>query len=367
MMWHATTARVLALFFGLSSLMVTGNAAAQSTTQGATSKPLTVMTIERRPFSMKAPEGHKGFSIDLWNAIAKNRGWSFTYKNTATFKEMLGAVEGRKADLAIANISITAAREAVMDFSQPVFDSGLQILIPEESGATGVLGAILTWDMLGWVLSAGALLFIVGNLMWYFERRSQPYFDTSYREGLWPSFWWALNLLINGGFEERVPRSLPGRIFGTFLVVASLFIVSAFVAKITSALTIGQLRAQVQGYDDLYDRRVGTTENSTAAAFLQTHSVRHRTFESIEKMFAALENGELDAVVHDAPIVAYFATTTGKGRYRTVGALLQSEKYGIALPQGSRLIEPINLALLRLRENGTYATLVKRWFGDAYE
>ncbi|MGI9407649.1 MAG: transporter substrate-binding domain-containing protein, partial [Hyphomicrobiaceae bacterium] len=333
----------------------------------AAGQSLTVMTIERRPFSSKTADGYSGFSVDLWTAIAKDRGWTFTWQDAASFKEMLGAVEGKSADLAIANISITAAREQIMDFSQPVFDAGLQILVPEEGSATGVLSAILTWDMLGWLLTAGLLLFVVGNLMWFFERRSQPYFETTYKDSLWPSFWWALNLLINGGFEERVPRSLPGRVFGTLLVVASLFVVSAFVAKITSALTVGQLKAQVQSYNDLYGRRVGTTAGSTAAVFLEKHAVRHRTFASVDALFGELESGTLDAVVHDAPIVAYYAATIGKGRFQTVGPILQPEKYGIALRQGSPLTEPINLSLLRLRENGTYATLVKRWFGDAYE
>lgn len=47
-----------------------------------------------------------------------------------------------------------------------------------------------------------------------------------------------------------------------------------------------------------------------------------------------------------------------------VGALLRPEKYGVAFPTGSALVEPVNRAILKLREDGTYETLRKRWFGD---
>jgi len=371
MLRHARFSVVLTLMLVAASWVASAafaqSGSSTSSSNASSSTPLKVATIERRPFSFKTSDGYAGFSIDLWNAIARERGWISTFVDSASFKDMLGSVETKTVDLAIANISITSAREQVLDFSQPVFDAGLQILVPADGGSGSVLSAIFTLDMLAWVVAAGALLFVVGNLMWFFEHRAQPYFDKPYREGMWPSFWWALNLLINGGFEERVPRSIPGRIFGTLLVVASLFIVSAFVAKITSALTVGQLRNEVQGVNDLYGKRVATTERSTAAAYLERNGVRFRTFASVDDAFKALEKKELDAVVHDAPIVSYYAANAGKGIARTIGAILQPEKYGIALPQNSALTEDINLALLRLREDGTYARLVKRWFGAAYE
>jgi len=50
---------------------------------------------------------------------------------------------------------------------------------------------------------------------------------------------------------------------------------------------------------------------------------------------------------------------------RLVGGLLRPEKYGIAVPQGSTLVEPINRAILRLRERGIYERILRNWFGDA--
>jgi len=46
-----------------------------------------------------------------------------------------------------------------------------------------------------------------------------------------------------------------------------------------------------------------------------------------------------------------------------VGPIFQDESYGIALPTGSPLREPINEALLTLRQDGTYDAICERWFG----
>ncbi len=338
---------------------------AQETITGKTT--LRIMTIERQPFAIIEAGKYSGFSIDLWRALAGQMNVKTEFDTASSFNDMLDAVKNGSVDAAIANISITSAREEVFDFSQPIFDAGLQILIKQNSGSAGILSALLTWQMFAWLATGAFILFLAATLMWFFERRSNSFFETPYREGIWPSFWWALNVVVNGGFEERIPKSWPGRFFAVLLVVASLFVVSIFVAKITATLTVGELRSSVQSLSDLYGRKIGTTAGSTTASYLKSRSLRFEEFKNIKTMFAALENGRLDAVVHDAPIVAYYAETKGKGIVRTAGKIFRPEKYGIALAQGSKLVEPINRSLLKLREDGTYEALVKKWFGDTYQ
>ena len=343
------------------------SANAQTTEAKSDAAPLKIITIERRPFAFLSDQKLTGFSIDLWRLVAKELGRETEFAIAKTFPEMLKTIETGDADAAIANISITSDREARMDFSQPIFDSGLQILVREGAGQVSLMSTVLSWEILGWVIIALVLLVAAANIMWFFERRAQAYFEYPYREGLWRSFWWALNVIVNGGFEERVPQSRGGRVFAVMLVIASLFVVSIFVAKITAALTVGELRTQIQSYDDLYGKKIGTTSGSTSAAFLESRSIRFRPYSEITSMFAALESGALDAVVHDAPIVAYFAATDGRGRVQTAGKIFRPEKYGIALPQNSELVEPINRVLLRIREEGIYDTLIEKWFGDEYQ
>ncbi|MGH1463914.1 MAG: transporter substrate-binding domain-containing protein [Cognatishimia sp.] len=324
-----------------------------------------VGTITRAPFSYEQDASNQGFSIELWGEIANSLQTEFEFTRFEAFSDMLSAVETGAVDLAIANISITAAREQRMDFSHPIFESGLQVMIPSDASQSSSLWAVLlSQDLLLAILLAFALLFGGGMLMWIFERRAQPYFDRTAGEAMFPSFWWALNLVVNGGFEERVPRTFFGRIFGVLLVLSSLFIVSVFVARITAAMTIEAINHNVNTVNDLYGKRVGTLHGSTAAAYLDGRDLSYRSFDDLKDMTDAFEALELEAVIFDAPVLAYYAKHKGQGLADLTGPIFLRENYGIALPSGSPLIEPINQKLLEMREDGSYDALHAKWFGS---
>jgi len=325
---------------------------------------LRVVTVERQPFAMRIDSQLQGFSVDLLRILSERLGWRYQLMAEPSFERMLDRVAQGEAGLAVGNISITSAREARFDFSHPVFDAGLQILVPVEADSGSVFSAIFTWEMAAWVGSAVAVIFVIGNLMWFFERRHSDYFQGAYRERMWPSFWYTLQAMINGGFEQPVPRSLPARLLGIVLVLCSLFVVSAFVATSSSTMTVNELRSDIQGYGDLYGKRVGTTRGSTAATFLSTHGIHYTGYDDVATLFDALLAKQLDAVVHDAPVLRYFAATGGRRRTTVVGPIFKPEKYGILFPQGSARVESLNRELLHLREDGTYQQIYLRWFGN---
>lgn len=329
----------------------------------ASAEQLTVVTVERPPFSSVQDGEQTGFSIELWNAVAERLGHQSTFVRQPSFNGMLNAVQNGQADLAVANISITAKREQAMDFSHSIFESGLQIMVPADDSSVTIWEALFSRDLLLAIGVAFCLLFGGGLVMWRLERGKQPYFDLSAREAMFPSFWWALNLVVNGGFEERVPRSFFGRIFGVILVVSSLFIVSVFVAKITTVMTVDAIQGSVNSINDLYGKRVGTIDGSTSSAFLDDRDLDYDGYADLDALIQAFEAGDMDAALFDAPILAFYTSHEGRDVAQMVGAPFRRESYGIALPSGSPLAEPINRTLLELREDGTYDKLYRKYFG----
>ncbi len=352
----------------LFTILVTILAASfASATVAQDRESLTISTVTRAPFSMEIDGQDAGFSIDLLAAVATELNLDISYLRKDSFAEMLEAVQAGEADGAIANISITAERERVMDFTQPIFDSGIQVMMPSgESGASAVLGAIFTRQIALSILGALVLLFGGGMLMWLFERRHQEYFDRTAKDAGFPAFWWALNLVVNGGFEERVPQSRGGRFFAVILVVSSLFIVSIFVAQITAALTVNAIQSNIESISDLEGRKVGTITGSTSAAFLDQRGIGPIAFDNLDALFAGFEAGDLDAVAFDGPILAYYVREGGQGQAELLERIYRPENYGMAFPTGSELREDVDQAMLRLREDGTYEQLLIKWFGPAY-
>ncbi len=332
--------------------------------QQSQAQSLTVSTVTRPPFSYVEDGDQSGFSMDLLEALSSALGWEYSVNRLDAFGDMLNSVQDGTADLAIANISITASRETSMDFSQPIFESGLQIMVPSEAmRRPSLLQALLSRELFIAIGLAFAILLGGGMLMWSFERRAQPYFDRKLNEAWFPSFWWALNLVVNGGFEERMPRTPFGRLLGVILVVSSLFIVSVFTARITSVMTVDAITGSVNSVNDLYGKQVGTISGSTAANFLNRREIEFTGYPGLEEMLTSFEKEELDAVVFDAPILSYYAAHEGRKIASVTGGIFLRETYGIAFPTGSPLVEEVNQALLSLREDGTYSEIYRKWFG----
>ena len=329
----------------------------------ANAQDLTFSTVSREPFSMTQDGKDVGFSIDLINAISADLNKTIALDRKDSFGDMLGAVQNADVDGAIANISITAARETTMDFTLPIFASGIQVMLPSDGSTRALFTTILTREIALALVFAFGILFGCGMIMWTFERHRQEYFDRPFAQALFPSFWWALNLVVNGGFEERMPRSPLGRGLGVIMVISSLFIVSIFVARITAAITVEAIQSNVQSINDLEGRTVGTIDGSTSATFLNERGLAYVIYPDLDSMIRAFEVNTLQAVVFDGPILAYYVNNKGRGKARIMDKVFKPENYGIALPTGSPIREDINQSLLRLRENGTYDDLLIKWFG----
>ncbi len=327
---------------------------------------LRVATIERKPFAFQQDGVWIGFAVELWKAIAATYDIETDFVGTSQFSEMLNAVENGTVDAAAANISITHSREQRMDFSQPIFDSGLLVLMPSESSPS-LMSVLMRKQLYFLLLSAVGLLVMAGALIAFFERKNVHFKNLEHNTRFGEGLWWSVNVVTNASFTIFTPVTRSGRLVGYGLIVVGLFVVSVFVAQITAALTVGELRNQIDGINDLYGKRVGTTAGSTSSRFLTAQSINHKTFETLDGLFAAIEDDKLDAIVHDAPILAYFAKTQGEGKFRTAGRVFNPEKYGFLFPEGSAEREKFDQGLLKLRETGQYNTILQKWFGNQYQ
>ena len=331
---------------------------------------LSIQAIERRPFSFQTVQGWDGFSIELLELIAERRNWTLNYRESADFVELLGAIKTGTSDIAAGNISVTFAREMEMDFSQPIFDSGLIVLAPA-GGHAGVFSVLFSPALLMWVGGAILVLFAAGAMIARVEGTlgndgTDNDYDDGKIGGIGEGIWWSVNVVTQTGFDISSPKTRAGRFLAFGLMLTGLFAVSAFVAQITAALTVNELNSQVNGYQDLVGKRIGTTLGSTSAEFLERHSMPYETFATVDALLEALEHGELDAVIHDAPVLAHYAAHEARGHFELVGRVFQSEQYAFALVQGQGLTEDLNRTLLQIREDGSYAQLVQKWFGTEY-
>lgn len=356
----------IALLWAWALALVLGAGLPAPSAAQTQSQRLRVVVKPLTPFVIIAGEDrYEGFSIELWEEIARQLDLRYDYVGVDTVQEQLEAVQTGDADVAITGISITRERETVVDFSQPYFDAGLQIMTRIDEGVrvTDVLEQLFSPALLQTLALMAATIFVTANLIWLIERhRNSEDFPRPYLRGLWESVWWATSTLSSGSGEVN-PRSVLGRIVAVLWMFAAIFLIAHFTAVMTSNLTLQNLRGSIASVNDLPGKAVITVDGSTAARFLTSRDIGHQRVQTIEEAYAALERGQAQAIVYDAPVLRYYAAHDGRDRVKVVGAPFNNEKYGIALPEGSPLREEINRALLRIVEDGAYQDIYARWFG----
>lgn len=78
-----------------------------------------------------------------------------------------------------------------------------------------------------------------------------------------------------------------------------------------------------------------------------------------------LKTDAFDAVVFDAPVLAYYVANGGAGNGVLVGTTFENEDYGIAFRNNSEIRKQADEALLKMREDGDYAMIKQKWFGPS--
>jgi ABC-type amino acid transport substrate-binding protein len=328
-------------------------------------EPLKVAIKNIEPFIFVEGGKRVGFSIDLWEALAAETDIAYEFVEVTSVTEQIEAVEAGEVDMAIAAISMTASREEIIDFTHPYFDAGLQIMTQYDTFLS--LGSLIRVLFSPEVISALVVLVVIiivfGHLVWLFERRNNPHFQHGYLRGVWEGIWWSAVTVTTVGYGDRTPQAVLGRLLALFWMFVGLFIIANFTATITTQLTLNELRSEINGVNDLRNKRIATVAGSSATEFLRENNLSYIGVPTIEDAYEMLGNEKIDAIISDAPVLRYYIST-GERRheFQVVGDLMNRETYGIALPEDSPYEDVLNQALLTLHENGTYDVIYDKWF-----
>ena len=134
--------------------------------------------------------------------------------------------------------------------------------------------------------------------------------------------------------------------------------------------TEGSAAADAASLADLTGLKIGTSVGSTsyAAAVAQFGEDSVQVFNNNDEVVAALQAGQIDALVIDLPSAFYLRDAVLDGG-KIVGQLADSteggDQYGLLLAKDSPLTAPVTAAVDALREDGTLAAIEEQWLTNA--
>lgn len=122
----------------------------------------------------------------------------------------------------------------------------------------------------------------------------------------------------------------------------------------------------IKGFDDLKGKKIAAQIATTGAKTAkQIPGTTVKELNTIADLFLELKNGGVDAVVNDLPVTAWYIQQSQDQNVKIVGDVHSAEYYGIAIPKSKPdQLEKVNNALKTLKENGKFAELYKKWFGQ---
>jgi ABC-type amino acid transport substrate-binding protein len=125
--------------------------------------------------------------------------------------------------------------------------------------------------------------------------------------------------------------------------------------------------SEVQTVGDLADAQVGVQAGSTgqieARELLDNGQIGEiKPYRTISEALKALRDGETEGVIYDLS-AAHKKIVEGEQEIRFVEPVPTGEQYGIAFPEDSPLVDPVNQALAEIKDDGTYEKLYKKWIG----
>uniref|UniRef100_A0A672LCP6 Glutamate receptor n=1 Tax=Sinocyclocheilus grahami TaxID=75366 RepID=A0A672LCP6_SINGR len=355
-------------------------------------------------------EQYEGYCVDLAYEISKHIGFKYKISivpdgkygardpETKIWNGMVGELVYGKAEIAVAPLTITLVREEVIDFSKPFMSLGISIMIKKpQKSKPGVFSFLdpLAYEI--WMcivfayIGVSVVLFLVSRFSpyeWHTEEPEEgtdglPSDQPPNEFGIFNSLWFSLGAFMQQGCDIS-PRSLSGRIVGGVWWFFTLIIISSYTANLAAFLTVERMVSPIESAEDLAkqtDIAYGTLDSGSTKEFF-----RRSKIAVYEKMWSYMKSAE-PTVFTKTTAEGVARVRKSKGKYAfllestmneyteqrkpcdtmKVGGNLDSKGYGVATPKGSQLRSAVNLAVLKLNEQGLLDKLKNKWWYDKGE
>lgn len=123
--------------------------------------------------------------------------------------------------------------------------------------------------------------------------------------------------------------------------------------------------AAIKKLTDLDGKKVSVQVGTKSVSYLAEKfpKVQRVEVEKNQEMFNLVDIGRADAAVTGKPAAYQYVRT--RGGLRVLEEQLTTEEYGMALRKDTpELTKAVNASIAKLKADGTYAAIVKKWFSN---
>ncbi|CAH2085118.1 unnamed protein product [Euphydryas editha] len=374
-----------------------------------TNRTFIVLIAMNKPYVMKKQSSirlfgndqYEGFCIELIDQLSRMLHFNYTFmeqKDNAygsrnkTTKEWDGMIRRLMDDpdvhFAVTDLTITAEREEAVDFTTPFMNLGITILFRKPQTPEPELLAFLlpfsngVWLCLGLAYMGSSLvLYVVGRLCpgeWqnpYPCVEEPPALENQFTLG--NALWFNLGAVLQQG-SEIAPVAYGTRAVASSWWLFALVITSSYTANLATLLATKSSAELFKNVRELADNDQGITYGAKYGGSTYTFFEMSEN-ELYQRMFQKMKEEEMPksndegikkvmtgkyAFLAESTTIEY--TVERNCEVTSVGDLLDSKGYGIAMKKNSEYRQALNLALLNLQETGVLREMKYRWWKEMH-
>ena len=210
---------------------------------------------------------------------------------------------------------------------------------------------------------------VFGHLAWLAERHANSeQFPKGYVEGVDDGIWWAATTVTTVGYGDKSPVTPAGRLVALVWMFSGVAMVSILTGHMANRFAVLSNSGDIKSAEDLRGFRVC----GYASTFSQQWAAGVRMVEvigaDISECGELLRRSEVDAVVMDTPIMAYYRMTEPwcKEQKLHISPPLAQTPIGLSFPEVGVLAadhrQAINAALLDYFGSAGHTLLEAKWF-----
>ncbi|XP_008946741.1 PREDICTED: probable glutamate receptor [Merops nubicus] len=352
---------------------------------------LTVTTILEDPYAMGRGVELEGYCLDLLRALAAMLHFSYRVRvvgdgkygavaPSGNWTGMVGEILRQEADIAVAPLTVTSAREEVVSFTTPFLQTGIGILlrkdtVSQEMSFFHFLAPFSkeTWTgLLFAYLLTSFCLFLVARLSpceWNEPKNEENHFT------FLNSLWFGAGALTLQGATPR-PRALSVRLIAAGWWLFSIALLAAYIANFSALLSSSSEQLPIQTFEDLVRQRkleFGTLDGSSTFYFFKNskNPIHQMIYEYMDKrrdhVLVKTYQEAVQRVMESnyAFIGESISQDLAAARHCNLiraPEVIGARGFGIATAQASPWTKKLSIAVLKLQESGDLEYLRNKWW-----
>ncbi|CAF2443636.1 unnamed protein product [Rotaria sp. Silwood2] len=347
-----------------------------------------------------------GFYIDIFNILkdrlkfefelyqVPDRTWGGRNPITNKWNGLIAELLENRADLTLTSLKVTTERNVAIDFSVPLMETGIALIVSLKPGAISTTAFLKPYDYRIWVLILLVTLHgvaITVFLFEYFQKRftthiihdtmknGQVVYNKPWQHVLdlfrpetkkdlnitfFQSVWLSWVILFRAPAKINNPKGFTSKFMANIWACFCL----AFTASYTANLAAFMITK------DDYFRLSGITDNRITNPHSLKPPFRFGTvangvivfdFFFYNSILLSAFFLELHTFLYDAVVLDYLSGQDSECKLRVVGNWYAMTGYGIGFPKQSKFKDMINKEIIEMHHSGEIERLRRFWFTGA--